>query len=136
MKYDLVDLSEEEVDSIEENLDRYDENYITYRIDASISIGIKDANKLVAGLDGQMTAFKILYISTVYVDEAYRGLGLARRLMEEAELRARKLGANLIRLDTFNWQGKEFYKELGYEEVGFYESLEDGFSEHFYLKRI
>lgn len=45
-------------------------------------------------------------------------------------------GANVIRLDTFNWQGKDFYITLGYEQVGFYESLEDNFSEHFFVKRL
>lgn len=56
--------------------------------------------------------------------------------MNEVERRAKLLGANMIRLDTFNWQGRDFYRSLGYEEVGFYENVEDGFTEHFFLKRI
>lgn len=57
-------------------------------------------------------------------------------LMKEVERRAEKLGANMIRLDTFNWQGRDFYRSLGYEEVGSYENNIDGFSEHFFLKRL
>lgn len=30
------------------------------------------------------------------------------------------MGANLIRLDTFDWQGKEFYESIGYKKVGEY----------------
>ncbi|GAA0692696.1 hypothetical protein SAMN04487885_12614 [Clostridium cadaveris] len=56
--------------------------------------------------------------------------------MNEIERRAKLLGANIIRLDTFNWQGREFYTSIGYEEVGSYESVEDGFSEYFFLKRL
>ncbi len=56
--------------------------------------------------------------------------------MSEVEKRAKNIGANMIRLDTFNWQGRDFYLSLGYEEVGSYGNKTDGFSEHFFLKRI
>lgn len=46
------------------------------------------------------------------------------------------MGANTIRLDTFSWQGKDFYQALGYQEVGHYENQEDGYAESFFLKRI
>ena len=42
----------------------------------------------------------------------------------------------MIRLDTFNWQGKEFYEALGYEIVGRYENDEEGYAEYFFLKRL
>ena len=44
------------------------------------------------------------------------------------EKKAHQLGANMIRLDTFDWQGKEFYKTMGYEIVGSYENKVDVFS--------
>ena len=40
----------------------------------------------------------------------------------------------MIRLDTFDWQGKAFYEALGYEIIGQYENTADGFSEYFFLK--
>lgn len=52
--------------------------------------------------------------------------------MKEVKKRARSLVANMIRLDTFNCQGRDFYRSLGYEEVGFYENKVDGYSEHFF----
>lgn len=83
-----------------------------------------------------MTAFKILYVSTVFVDEAYRRKGYGKMLIDEMEKRAKALGANTIRLDTFNWQGKDFYEALGYQIVGSYDNNDDGYSEFFFLKRI
>ena len=50
--------------------------------------------------------------------------------------KAKELGANTIRLDTFSWQGKEFYISLGYEVVGSYENIEEGYEEYFFIKRI
>ena len=132
----IIDLNEEQVEDIEERLEDFDESYITYKMDGEIHIGIEDDGKLVAGLNAYITNFKILYVSTVFVDEEYRRKGLGARLMREMEKRAAAMGVNMIRLDTYDWQGKEFYETLGYECVGHYENKEDGFSEYFYLKKL
>ena len=132
----IIELTEEQVDDIEERLSTYDEQYITYKMDGCIQIGIEEDGKLIAGLDACITAFKILYVSTVFVDEEYRRKGIGARLIREMEKRAAALGVNTIRLDTFNWQGKEFYEAMGYECAGHYDNPEDGYSEYFFLKRI
>ncbi len=51
---------------------------------------------------------KILYVSTVFVDEKYRNNKVGTLLMNEIEKRAKLLEANMIRLDTFDWQGRDF----------------------------
>ena len=132
----IIDLNEKQSEIIENKLRAFDETYITYKMEGSIQIGIEEDGNLIAGLDACMTAFKILYVSTVYVDEAYRRKGYGKLLMEEMEKRAKEMGANIIRLDTFSWQGKEFYESLHYEVVGSYENALDGYAEYFFLKRI
>jgi len=136
MEHIIEELNENEIEDLEEMLSLFDRKYITYKKNGQISVGIKVDNKLVAGIDACMTAFKIIYISTVFVDEKYRRCGLGTTLMQEVEKRAILLGANMIRLDTFDWQGKEFYEALGYEQVGHYKNEQDGFSEYFFLKRL
>lgn len=136
MNYKLVELNDLQVEDIENKLEQYDKEYITYAIPGNIKIGVMNGDKLIAGVDACMTAFKILYVSTVFVDENYRKNKIGTMLMKEVEKRAELVGANMIRLDTFNWQGRDFYRSLGYEEVGFYENKDDGFSEHFFLKRL
>ena len=132
----IIDLDDKEVEYIESKLSFFDENYITYKMDGSIQIGIEEDGQVVAGLDACVTAFKILYVSTVFVDERYRRKGYGKRLIEEMEKRAKEMGVNTIRLDTFSWQGKEFYESLDYEIVGSYENADDGYAEFFFLKRI
>ena len=132
----IIDLSESQVNVIENKLSTFDEKYITYKMDGNIQIGIEEDGKLVAGLDACITAFKILYVSTVFVDEKYRKKGYGKILIEEMEKRAKKIGVNTIRLDTFSWQGKEFYEALNYEVVGSYKNNTDGYAEYFFLKRI
>ena len=132
----IIDLSEEQLEYVEKKLSSFDEEYITYKMDGSIQIGIEEDGKIVAGLDACMTAFKILYLSTLFVDADYRRKGYGKKLVHEMEKRAKELGANTIRLDTFSWQGKEFYEALGYKMVGYYENATDGYAEYFFLKRI
>ena len=133
---EIIDLNEDQVEDIESRLSSFDENYITYKMDGCIQIGVEDDGKLIAGLDACITAFKILYVSTVFVDEEYRRKGIGALMIREMEKRALAMGANTIRLDTFNWQGKEFYEALDYQCVGQYDNTEDGYSEYFFLKRL
>ena len=132
----IIDLNEEQAEEIERRLSAFDEEHIRYKMDGCIQIGIEKDGKLVAGLDACITAFRILYVSTVFVDAEYRRKGLGTLLMREMEKRAVSMGVNTIRLDTFDWQGKEFYEALGYRCAGHYENAEDGYSEFFFLKRI
>ena len=132
----IIDLNEEQAEDIETRLSMFDQNYITYKMDGCIRIGIEENGKLIAGLDACITAFKILYVSTVFVDEEYRREGIGAQLIREMEKRAVAMGVNTIRLDTFDWQGKEFYEALGYEVVGHYDNDVDGYAEYFFMKRL
>ena len=132
----IIDLNEEQVEDIETRLSSYDESHITYKTNGAIQIGVEDDGKLIAGLDACITTFRILYVSTVFVDEAYRRQGIGAWMIREMEKRAMAVGVNTIRLDTFDWQGKEVYEALGYQCVGHYDNDEDGYSEFFFLKRI
>ncbi|MDR7870110.1 MAG: GNAT family N-acetyltransferase [Tissierellaceae bacterium] len=136
MNTKIIELNDSQLDDIENRLYEYDNEQMANKICGSIRIGVLDGDKLIAGADACMTAFRILYVSTVFVDEKYRNKKIGTLLMKEIEKRAKLLGANMIRLDTFNWQGRDFYISLGYEEVGCYENKTDNFSEHFFLKRL
>lgn len=136
MEEQIIDLSDDQIEMIDRQLLEYDRNYIQYRLEGCINLGYTVEGSLVAGVNAYISAFKILYVDTVFVQEKYRMQGIGRRLIEEVEKRAKELGANTIRLDTFNWQGYHFYKRLGYKEVGHYANEEDGYEEYFFLKRI
>ena len=136
MESKFIDLSEEQECEIRYYLDEYNAQHIKYRLDGMMRIGLEEDGKLIAGLIAYMSVYKIMYVDTVFVDEKYRRQGYGRKLVQEAERRAKELGVNTIRLDTFNWQGTEFYKALGYEAVGNYSNEEDGFEETFFVKRI
>jgi len=134
MHLETIDLTDEQAGHVDDLLEADDDAHLGERPSGDVNVGLVADGELVAGAVACLTAFKILYVSTVFVDENHRRQGLGRRLMEAVEERATGLGATLVRLDTFDWQGVEFYRALGYEEVGSYAA--DGFSEHFFLKRL
>ena len=76
--YEIIALSDSQIKALENKLDEYDTNFITYKIDGEIDIGICEGEQLIAGLSACMTAFKILYVSTVFVEEKYRRRGLGK----------------------------------------------------------
>jgi GNAT superfamily N-acetyltransferase len=136
MRFNIEQLNDEQLEVVEGKLEAYDKNYITFKIDGDIHLGAFSEGELVGGIDACMTAFHILYVSTLFVEEAHRGKGIGKALLQETEKQAKELGANMIRLDTFDWQGRDFYLALGYEQVGSYTNDIDGFSEYFFVKRI
>lgn len=136
MEYKVIELNGQQLEEIEDKLEEYDNKYITYRLKGSVRLGIEIDGEVVAGLDACMTAFKILYVSTLFVEEKFRRRGYGKILIETMEKRAKELGANTIRLDTFSFQGKEFYESMGYTVVGHYSNVEDSYEEYFFVKRI
>lgn len=131
----MRDLNDEEQRTIELGLRNYDFTKTNVDLDKKISLGFYDGNKLIAGVNAHIEAFRIMYVETLFVDEHYRRHGYGKMLIELLEERAKIEGAHSIRLDTFSWQGRDFYLSLGYQIVGSYE-LEDGYMEYFFLKRL
>lgn len=132
--YRISDLTKDQADDIEKRLEDYDGSFLPKPLGGQIQIGAFDGEQLIGGLDASMTSFRILYVSSLFVDEDYRQKGIGKSLMEEAERRAKELGADMIRLDTFDWQGRDFYESIGFRRVGQYRARD--FSEYFYVKDI
>lgn len=132
--YRISDLTKDQADDIEKRLEDYDGSFLPKPLEGQIQIGAFDGEQLIGGLDASMTSFRILYISSLFVVEEYRRKGIGKSLMEEAERRAKELGADMIRLDTFDWQGRDFYESIGFRRVGQYHAKD--FSEYFYVKDI
>ena len=136
MAFEVTGLDRKEAAELATRLEQYDSELFPNPVARELRVGIREDGRLVAGATGSMTPFGILYVDTVFVDQAYRHHHLGTLLMNEVEKEARRRGARLIRLDTFSWQGRDFYPALGYEKVGSYDAPELGFSEYFYLKRL
>ncbi|RWA83655.1 GNAT family N-acetyltransferase [Mesorhizobium sp.] len=83
-------------------------------------------------LDGYGWAF-VRYLA---IAEEYRGLGLGRRLVGEAEKIAKARGYIGIWLDTFEFQARPFYEKLGFELFGEVEGGPGAIPRYFLKKRF
>lgn len=88
------------------------------REEAPLCVALRDGDgAMAAGLNGVLH-WRWLYIRHLWVAEAYRGQGLAKRLMTAAEDRAKARGAIGAYIDTFEEGVAAFYERQGYERFG------------------
>lgn len=78
-----------------------------------LALAVHDGDSLVAGLLGA-TVWSWLSIDVLWVSPDFRHRGYGRRLVEEAESIAKNRGCRHARLDTFDFQARTFYEQLGY----------------------
>ncbi|MCY1744562.1 GNAT family N-acetyltransferase [Ensifer sp. SL37] len=76
------------------------------------------------------------FIRYLAVPEQYRGQGLGRRLIEQAETIARQRGYVGLWLDTFEFQARPFYEKLGFEVFGELEGGDGAIARYFLKKRF
>lgn len=92
-----------------------------------------DDNRVIGGLTGK-TYWDYLDIEFLWVDEACRGNGVASKVMQLAEQRARERGCRCAMLDTYEFQALGFYLKQGYEVFGKLEGYCDKY-ERYYLRK-
>jgi GNAT superfamily N-acetyltransferase len=102
--------------SLTEEIDRIEE-YYTAKQGAFFVAYEGDALAGMFGLEGLGTASAEL--RRMYVERAYRGSGLARRMLAHAEATCRKAGTPVLTLSTSELQGTAlaFYRKSGYRLV-------------------
>ena len=101
-----------------------------------LSYALKDeTGQVMAGINSMLYCWNILYIDILYVEDAHRGKGYGKLLLDKAESEARQLDGYMSHLDTFDWQAKEFYEHLGYEVFGILENCPRGHN-RYYMKKV
>lgn len=96
---------------------------------------IKDeSGEVVAGINSMLYCWNCLYIDVLWVKEEFRKYGYGSALISEVESIAKEKGCNLVHLDTFDFQAKDFYIKHGYTVFGV---LEDCPTDHkrYYMKK-
>jgi predicted N-acetyltransferase YhbS len=81
-------------------------------------IFVRDEDSAIrAGLIGNLYA-RWLFISHLWVDAPLRRSGIGSALITQAERRAVDFGCHSACVDTFSFQGPDFYPRFGYEMFG------------------
>jgi GNAT superfamily N-acetyltransferase len=83
-----------------------------------LALTVRDeSGALVAGLTGE-AFWGALHVDLLWVDQAYRGLGYGRSLLQRAEHVAAENSCRLVYLSTFDFQAPAFYAKHGYRRIG------------------
>ena len=94
-----------------------------------------DSGLIIAGITSLMYCWGMLFVDILAVDEKDYKNGLGSKLLSHVENEAKKLGATLAHLDTFDFQAKDFYLKHGYEVFGVLDDCPKG-HKRYYLKKV
>jgi GNAT superfamily N-acetyltransferase len=90
---------------------------------------------VVAGLNG-VSHWCWLYVRHFFVEPGWRGQGLGRRLLAQAEQAARSRGCVGVYLDTFGEGAAVFYERCGFARCGRIENFAQGATRIFLAKAL
>lgn len=101
-----------------------------------LALLVRDDNgEILGGLYGRFF-YQWLFIELLSVPEQARGQGMGSKLMQMAEDLAWEKECVGIWLDTFDFQAPQFYKRLGYSELGQIADYPPGHKRFFFQKRL
>jgi ribosomal protein S18 acetylase RimI-like enzyme len=99
-------------------------------------LSARDAKgRMVGGLTGDLY-WNALYVELLWLEEGVRQGGLGRRLMLDAERRARRARKDLIFLSTYSFQAPGFYRKLGFRIFGRIRDYPRGATRFFLVKDL
>lgn len=104
------------------------------RTSEKIGFYLYDQEELVGGIYGYIDYFGWLFIDLLFVNENYRKQGYGKKLLEKMESYTKDCQCLGAYLNTWEFQGKEFYLKNGYELFGTLEHCVNNFS-MFFLKK-
>lgn len=94
-----------------------------------------ESGALIGGVNG-VTHWRWLYVRHLWVGEAQRGRGLARRLVAQAEQLGRTRECAGVYIDTFDSRVATFYERLGFARAGEIADFPPGGRRIFLSKRL
>ncbi len=106
------------------------------RKDTFFSFILKNDKKEVVGSIVGAARWGWAAIRTLWIHDSLRGKGWGRKLMEEFEKEAIRLGCKYAYTDTYTWQAPEFYRKLGYEEYARLDDFPEGSALYYFKKKL
>jgi len=102
----------------------------------AFDLALKSPEGAIVGGINVSSILGVMWLEVLWVAEEHRRRGLASWLILEAERIAHEKGCVGAGTWTFDWQGAEFYPQIGYELRGVYDGYPLGMTEHVLSKRL
>lgn len=136
-QWNIIESKKNELDWVENQIDLFNRNQISFSGQSEIFLNYaaKQGNEIIAGVNSCFYLEEVLYVNVLFVKEEYRAKEIGSVLLQKVEEEARKRGAKLSHLHTFDFHNaKEFYLKHGYELFGPLENCPTGYT-HYYFKK-
>jgi GNAT superfamily N-acetyltransferase len=137
--YKISEVSAEEFTVVDNKIDQFNAAQLSFTGTTQFykNYVIQDVgSNIIAGINGCFYLRECLYISILFVNEDKRGQGLGNFLLEWMEQEAKKENIQLIHLDTFDFQAKDFYLKYGYEVFGVLDDCPKGHKRYYMKKKL
>lgn len=139
MPYEFSLVSDNDAEILNEKMNEYNAKQISLTsqnedVELIKNYVFKHCGSIVAGIRACFYFKKCLAINLLFVDENHRNKGLGSLLLNKVEEEAKETGVELIHLDTFDFQAKEFYLKHGYEVFGTLENCPHD-HERYYMRK-
>lgn len=130
---DILSSTQEQKEHIHRRLQAHNARFMARFAD--FSYHIEEKGEIVAGIVAESVGDTV-EVAYLFVEEACRGRGLGKALLERVEAAAREAGMRRVLLNTYSFQAPGFYGRLGYREVLKLEPAFDRFSQSYFLKEL
>lgn len=137
--YNISEVSSEEFTVVDNKIDQFNAAQLSFTGTTQFykNYVIKDAEEnIIAGINGCFYLRECLYISILFVNKDQRGQGLGSILLKFMEQEAKSLNIQLIHLDTFDFQAKDFYLKHDYEIFGVLDDCPQGHKRYYMKKKL
>ena len=128
---------EEDMKFVLDGLTKFNDSNLGHIEIKKLGVFLKDDDGNIAGGVQPICFAKWVYITHLWINEQHRGEGFGRKLLLEAETKAKQLGCEISMLDTFSFQAPEFYEKFGYKMIA---KIEDnpieGVAKYYYKKQL
>lgn len=96
---------------------------------------VYDNDKLIGGAIG-FIQYNWYFLDLLYIDEEYRGQNIGTSLIKQIEAFAKKENLTGVRMETWDFQAKDFYEKLGYTVYGEIKNCPPGTIDYFLKKEL
>lgn len=137
-EYKIIESTKDEIDWVESQIDNFNRTQIAFKGQSEIFLNYYVKNNdaiIIAGINSCFYFEEVLCVNVLFVRDENRGEGIGSLLLKKVEEEARKKGAKLSHLHTFDFNNaKDFYLRHGYEIYGVLDDCPTGYK-HYYFKK-
>ena len=130
------DLSPDEIDAIEENLYDHNRQAVGRSDGEGLGFVIQDEAGRTIGVAAGYTWAGVSELKQMWIDEAHRGRGYARDLLNAFVTEAASRGVRRIWVASYDFQAPEMYEKAGFKRMAEFEGWPEGHTNFIFCKTL